>query len=193
MFSLDQFPLPYERNALEPYMSEETINYHYGKHLDTYIKNLNSLIVGTDYADQDLQDIIVKSAKDPNATKIFNNSAQVFNHNFFFNIMARDNGSTLPPKIIESFGSQEHFFEQFKANALAVFGSGWTWLVNDNGVLKIINTANADTPIAHGLKPVLTLDVWEHAYYLDHQNRRADFIDVFLNHLVNWAVVEENL
>lgn len=193
MFALEQFPLPYERNALAPYMSQETINYHYGKHLDTYIKNLNNLIAGTDYADMALEDIIVKSANDTNAQKIFNNSAQVFNHNFFFNIMARDNGSVVPSKIIDSFGSQERFFEEFKANALAVFGSGWTWLVDDNGALRIINTANADTPIAHGMKPVLTLDVWEHAYYLDHQNRRADFIDVFLNHLVNWDVVEKNL
>ena len=193
MFALENFPLKFERNGLEPYMSAETIDYHYGKHLATYIKNLNDLIAGTDYEKMELNDIIVKSARDESAKKIFNNAAQTFNHNFFFTGLAHDSATEFPQKIADAFGSREKFVEEFKTNALGVFGSGWTWLVDDNGTLKIMNTANADTPIAHGIKPIMTLDVWEHAYYLDHQNRRADFIDAYLNHLVNWDVVKSIL
>ncbi len=192
MFKLEQYPLDFSDNQLAPYMSKETINCHYGKHLATYISNLNSLINATDYQGQNLEDIILKSATDSNAGKIFNNAAQVFNHNFFFKCLT-DKSSNAPDEITTAFGSLDNFIAEFKASALAVFGSGWTWLVKDNGALKIINTANADTPVAHNMIPVLTLDVWEHAYYLDHQNKRADFIDTFFAHLVNWDFVSENL
>lgn len=193
MFSLEQYSLNFASDALEPYMSAATINLHHGKHLDAYINNTNKFIAGTDYENLSLDEIIVKSAKDENAKKIFNNSAQVFNHGFFFASMAKDNGSEFPQKIADAFGSREKFIEEFKNVALGVFGSGWAWLVNDNGVLKIMGFSNADNPLAHGLKPVLALDVWEHSYYLDYQNRRGDFIDAFLNHLVDWNFVSQNL
>lgn len=193
MFKLEQFPLLFATNELEPYMSENTINFHYGKHLATYIKNLNDLIPGTEYAKMSLDEIIIKSADDANAKKIFNNAAQIFNHDFFFRGLRRDNGSEIPADVIKAFGSKEKFIAEFKAAALGVFGSGWTWLVRDSGAIKIITTANADTPIAHGIKPLLTLDVWEHAYYLDYQNRRGDFIDAYIAHMVNWHMVDTNL
>lgn len=185
MLTLEQFPLKFARDALAPYMSEETINYHYGKHLDTYIKNLNGLIAGTKYESMSLNDIIKSSEG-----KTFNNAAQVFNHDFFFRGLKKEGASAIPQKIIDAFGGRDKFFEQFKTAALSVFGSGWTWLTAD---MKIITTANADTPIAHGQIPLLTLDVWEHAYYLDYQNRRGDFIDAFLNHLVDWDFVANNM
>lgn len=193
MFSLNQFPLPFNTKDLEPYMSEQTINFHYGKHLATYIKNLNDLAKDTKYAEMPLNEIIIQSATDDSAKKIFNNAAQVFNHNFFFNCLS-NNKKTVPDEITKSFNGEENFLEQFKSAATAVFGSGWTWLVRDEkGELKIISTANADTPIAHNLKPIMTIDVWEHAYYLDYQNRRADFIENVLKNLINWDFVEENL
>ncbi len=193
MFSLEEYPLGFEPSALEPYMSAATINFHHGKHLDTYIKNLNGLISGTDYELMELHDIIKKSATDTNAKKVFNNAAQVCNHEFFFRCMARDNGSVFPEKLEKAFGSKEKFFEEFKAAALGQFGSGWAWLVNDKGTLKIMTTSNADTPIAHGMKPALALDVWEHSYYLDYQNKRGDYIDAFLNHLVDWNFVAAHI
>ncbi len=193
MFSLNQFPLAFSAKDLEPYMSEQTINFHHGKHLATYIKNLNDLFQDTKYADLPLNEIITKSAKDESAKKIFNNAAQVFNHNFFFKCLSKEK-SPIPEEIINSFGSADSFFEQFKSVATSVFGSGWAWLVRDaNNELKIISTANADTPIAHDLKPIMTIDVWEHAYYLDYQNRRPDFIDAILKNLINWNFVKENL
>lgn len=191
MFSLNDFSLKYHRNGLTPYMSEETMNYHYGKHLDAYINNLNTLIAGTPYAKLSLDEIIIKSATDDNAKKIFNNAAQIFNHQFFFDGMARDKPATIPQKIIDTFGTYDNFVREFTDSAMSVFGSGWTWLVEDKGVLKIMNTANADTPIAHGMKPLLTLDIWEHAYYLDHQNRRANFVDTYMKHLIDWDVVNK--
>lgn len=193
MFSLEQYPLKFKTNGLEPYMSESTVNFHYGKHLDTYIKNLNGLIVGTKYEKMTLREIVSESAKDENAKKIFNNAGQVFNHDFFFGGMAKDSKSAFPKRIVDEFGSREKFVEEFKTAALGVFGSGWAWLVIDSGKLKIITTANADNPITHGLTPVLALDVWEHSYYLDYQNKRGDFIDAFLNHLVDWNFVTKNL
>lgn len=193
MFSLEEYPLGFESSALEPYMSSATINFHHGKHLDTYIKNLNGMISGTDYELMELHDIIKKSATDTNGKKVFNNAAQVYNHEFFFRCMARDNGSVFPEKLVNAFGSKEKFFEEFKAAALGQFGSGWAWLVNDKGTLKIMTTSNADTPIAHGMKPALALDVWEHSYYLDYQNKRGDYIDAFLNHLVDWNFVAAHI
>lgn len=193
MYSLNQFPLSYDFNALLPYMSTDTLNFHHGKHLATYIKNLNDLIAGTPYEQLPLQGIIVRSATDSNAKKVFNNAAQVFNHNFFFQCMKPNGGGDMPEQIANAFGGADKFRDEFKSAAASVFGSGWVWLVLDGGEIKITTTPNADTPIAHNMRPLLTLDVWEHAYYLDYQNRRADFIDAFLEHLINWDFVLENL
>ena len=196
MFTLSQFPLPYTYDGLAPYMSEQTLALHHGKHVATYIKNLNELIQDTPYESVSLYEIINTSANDdnnPNAQKIFNNAAQVFNHDFFFNGMCRDCGGTIPAEIANAFGGDEEFREQFKTAATTLFGSGYTWLVRDGDALKIINLSNADTPIAHNMVPILNLDVWEHAYYVDYQNRRADFVDNYLDHLVDWNQVEENL
>ncbi len=193
MFSITEFPLPFNESSLMPYMSDTTLQFHHGKHLATYIKNLNDLIVGTEYEAMPLYEIITKSAKDQNAKKIFNNAAQVFNHNFFFKCLTQNGGCTIPEIITSSFGSSETFINEFKTAATGIFGSGWAWLVKNNDKIQIITTLNADTPIAHDIKPLMTLDVWEHAYYLDYQNRRADFIDAFLNNLVNWDFVLEQI
>lgn len=193
MFTLTQFPLPYTADALAPYISEHAMDLHHDKHVGTYIKNLNDLITDTDYADLPLVDIIKVSAQNDD-TKIFNNAAQVYNHDFFFHSMTPDNNKmTIPSQIADAFGGEDEFKRQFKDAALSVFGSGWTWLVRDGASYKIITTANADTPIAHGLKPILALDVWEHAYYPDYENRRIDFINAYLNHLVNWDFAAQNL
>lgn len=193
MFSLQQYPLPYASDALAPYMSAETLDYHHGKHLATYIKNLNDLIAGTDYENMPLVDIIKVSATRPDDVKIFNNAAQVYNHNFFFQGLTPNGGGAIPDAVTDAFGGADKFRDAFRTAALSVFGSGWTWLVRDGNGLKIITTANADTPIAHGMTPLMTLDVWEHAYYLDYQNRRAEFIDAYLDNLVNWDYVLENM
>lgn len=193
MFSLNEFPLPFNSVALEPYISQETIDFHHGKHLATYIKNLNDLYHGTQYENLPLNDIIIQTAKDDTAKKIFNNAAQVYNHNFFFHCLSNEK-FPIPSEITEVFESAENFYSQFKSVATSIFGSGWAWLVQEkDGTLKIISTANADTPIAHNLKPILTIDVWEHSYYLDYQNRRADYIDIVLKNLINWEFVKENL
>ncbi|MBD5391804.1 superoxide dismutase [bacterium] len=193
MFAISQFPLPYAADALAPYVSQDTMNYHHGKHVATYIKNLNELIKGTDYADMPLDEIILESNKNGD-TKIFNNAAQIYNHNVFFYSMTPDNKDMCMPKqIADAFGGTDAFRDAFKNAALSVFGSGWTWLVRDGATYKIITTANADTPIAHGMQPLMGLDVWEHAYYLDYQNRRADFVDAFLDKLINWDFVADNM
>jgi len=193
MFNLNDYPLPFRETDMEPYMSAETVRFHYGKHFATYIANLNKLIAGTKYADMDLREIIINSANDKSAEKIFNNAAQVFNHEFFFNCLGRGNNTT-PDIVSDAFGGVAEFKEKFKSVANAVFGSGWVWLVHDKETgFDVISTKNADTPIAHGIKPVLTLDLWEHAYYLDFQNRRADFIDTFLESMIDWKFVLSNL
>ncbi|MBR2012207.1 MAG: superoxide dismutase [Alphaproteobacteria bacterium] len=196
MFTLSQFPLPYAYGALAPYMSPETLELHHGKHLATYIKNLNDLIENTPYESVELYEIIKSSAADkqnPNAQKIYNNAAQIFNHDFFFKGMCNDCNGQIPSEIANAFGSADEFKKQFKNAATSLFGSGYTWLVRDGEDLKIINMQNADTPIAYNMVPLLNLDVWEHAYYVDYQNRRADFIDNYLEHLVDWGQVAENL
>lgn len=194
MFTLTQFPLPYATDALMPYISQETIETHHGKHVAGYIDNLNKLIENTPYENVSLVEIIQKSADKPDEQKIFNNVAQIYNHDFFFHGMCPKCTTQIPDEIIEQFGSAENFKKQFKSAATSLFGSGYTWLVRDgDNTLRIINTANADTPIAHNMKPILNLDVWEHAYYLDYKNKRADFIDSFLNNLVDWNFVAENL
>lgn len=182
--------LPYKNDALAPYISLETIDFHYGKHYKGYVDNLNKLIVGTKYEQMPLEEIIKETSGKADFAAIFNNAAQVWNHEFFWKSM-KPNGGGLPQpelktKIEHNFGSVDKFKEEFKAAAVAQFGSGWVWLVEDEGRLKIVKTGNADNPLTKNMKPLLTLDVWEHAYYLDYQNRRADFANVFLEHLINW-------
>ncbi len=189
--------LPYGKNALAPHISENTINYHYGKHHQAYVTNLNNLISGTDLADKSLEEIIKISANDKTKAGIFNNSAQVWNHTFYWHSM-KPNGGGKPSgevlKHIESdFGSYENFVTEFKNAGATQFGSGWAWLVLDSGKLKVVKTGNAETPLTTSAKPLMTMDVWEHAYYLDFQNARPTYIDTFLNHLVNWDFVNENL
>ena len=193
MFALSQFPLPYATDALAPYISQETLETHHGKHVATYIDNLNKLIENTPYESVSLDEIIIQSAGKPSEKKIFDNAAQIYNHNFFFQGMCPKCTAQIPQEIIDSFGSAQNFKDQFKSAATSLFGSGYTWLVRDGDRLKIINTANADTPMVYNMKPLLNLDVWEHAYYLDYKNKRADFIDNFLDNLVDWNFVAENL
>ena len=186
MFTLPA--LPYALNALEPFISSHTMEFHYLKHHQAYIDNLNNLIADTPFAKMTLEEIIKKSYNTEHQA-IFNNAAQAWNHTFFWNSMRAGGGliedSDLEDRIIKDFDSFEKFRYEFKQAAISQFGSGWAWLVEDkDGRLKVIKTANADTPIAHNLKPLTTCDVWEHAYYLDYQNRRAEFIDAFLNNLM---------
>ncbi|MBN1839725.1 MAG: superoxide dismutase [Campylobacterales bacterium] len=189
--------LPYEASALEPYISANTLGYHHGKHHQTYVTNLNNLIQNTPLAEEALEAIIFASANVPEKVGIFNNAAQVWNHTFYWNCMQKNGGGVptgvIAAKINEDFGSYDAFVEAFKNAGLTQFGSGWAWLVLENGKLKITKTSNADTPMVHQQKALLTVDVWEHAYYLDYQNKRADYIDIFLKYLVNWDFVNENL
>lgn len=189
--------LPYAQDALEPHYSSKTLSFHHGKHHKAYVDNLNKAIDGTDMEGQSLEEIIKASAKDQSKTGVFNNSAQVWNHTFFWNCMAPGGGGKpsgdVAKRIDDAFGGYDKFAEEFKAAATGRFGSGWAWLVEDGGSLKVTNTLNADTPMVHGQKALLTIDVWEHAYYLDYQNRRPDYVDAFLQHLVNWDFVAKNL
>ena len=185
-FSLPQ--LPYAHNALEPVISEETIKFHYGKHHQTYVNNLNGLIPGTEFENADL-DTIVKKSSGP----VFNNAAQIWNHNFYFLSLTPEKGSKpseeLAKAIDEKFGSLDNFKAEFNKSAVAVFGSGWAWLVKTaDGGLDIVKESNAGNPLTSGLTPLLTFDVWEHAYYFDYQNRRADYVAA-LWELVDWNVV----
>ena len=182
--------LPYENDALAPYISLETIEFHYGKHYKGYVDNLNKLIVGTKYEQMSLEEIIKETYGKPELIPIFNNAAQTWNHEFFWKSMKPNGGGNpqeeLKTKIEHNFGNLDKFKEEFKAAAVAQFGSGWVWLVEDEGRLKIVKTGNADNPLTKNMKPILILDVWEHAYYLDYQNRRLEFANVFLEHLINW-------
>ena len=190
-------PLPYAENALEPHISAHTFSFHYQKHHKAYVDNLNKLIEATEHKDQSLEDIIKNTAGDAGKAGIFNNAAQVFNHSFYWHSMNPKGGGTpsgkLAEKINEDFTSFEKFLEEFKTAAATQFGSGWAWLVLDQGKLKIEKTSNADTPLAHGKKPILTIDVWEHAYYLDYQNKRPAYIDTFFEKLANWEFAERGL
>jgi len=185
--------LPYKKNALAPYISQQTIEYHYGKHHNAYVINTNRLIEGTDLSDQDLETIIKKTSKDASKSSIFNNAAQVWNHSFYWACMKPGGGGppsgTIAERIASDFGSYEKFVEQFKDAGMTQFGSGWAWLILRDNHLDLMKTSNADTPLAHGLKPLLTVDVWEHAYYLDYQNKRADYLGSFLEHLISWEFV----
>ena len=190
--------LPYAQDALEPYISARTMSFHYGKHHQAYVDNLNKLVEGTPWAaGQPLEKVILESANRPDKTAVFNNAAQVWNHTFFWKSMKPGEGGKpagrLQAMIETSFGSFEKFKIAFADAAVAQFGSGWVWLVQDGDALKIVKTSNADTPIAHGQNAILTCDVWEHAYYLDYQNRRKDFVQTFLDHLANWEFAAAQL
>ncbi len=190
-------PLPYAQDALEPHISANTLGFHHGKHHNTYVTNLNNLTKDTPLADKSLEDIILEVAGNAEKQGIFNNAAQVWNHTFYWHSMKPNGGGApsgdLAAKIEADFGGFDKFTEAFKQAATTQFGSGWAWLVVENGTLKVTKTGNADTPMAHGQTALLTIDVWEHAYYLDFQNRRPDYISTFLEKLVNWDFVAENL
>ena len=190
--------LPYAKEALEPHMSAKTFDFHYGKHHKTYVDNLNKLVVGTPFETATLETIILESAKDEKLTGMFNNAAQIWNHTFFWNSMKPNGGGTptgaIAKAIDEAFGDLATFKTKFKEAAVGQFGSGWAWLVlGKDGKLAIVKTANAGTPLTQGLKPIITCDVWEHAYYIDYQNRRADMVQTFLDSLVNWDFAAKNL
>jgi Fe-Mn family superoxide dismutase len=189
--------LPYSLDALEPHISRSTLEFHHGKHHAAYVTNLNNLVAGTDLEAKSLEDTILAVAGDASKAGVFNNAAQVWNHTFYWQGMKPGGGGApsgdLAAKIDAAFGSFDTFKEQFKTAGATQFGSGWAWLVLDNGTLKITKTGNADLPLAHGQKALLTMDVWEHAYYLDYQNRRPDYISTFLDKLVNWDFVATNL
>lgn len=196
MFTLA--PLPYAMDALEPHISARTMEFHYGKHHQTYVNNLNGLLKDDPLADASLVEIIRAVHGDDNKIGVFNNAAQVWNHDFFWQSMQPQGGGKpsekLATMIDRDFGGYDKFCEQFKQAATTQFGSGWAWLVQDAGKLRIVKTANAANPLTvSGLQPLLTCDVWEHAYYLDFQNRRPDFVQAFLDHLVNWNFVADNL
>jgi Fe-Mn family superoxide dismutase len=190
-------PLPYPKNALEPYTSARTLEFHHGKHHHAYVTTLNKLVEGTPLERMSLEELVRTTYKDEAKTKVFNNAAQVWNHTFFWNCMKPKGGGQpsgpLAEKINQAFGGFDKFKEQFKQAAVTQFGSGWAWLVADGGQLKVTKTPNAVNPMAQGQTALLTCDVWEHAYYLDFQNRRPDFVDTFLNNLVNWDFVAQNL
>jgi Fe-Mn family superoxide dismutase len=190
-------PLPYADTALEPIYSARTISFHHGKHHKAYVDNLNKLVANTRVDGLPLESVIDIAAKNSEMTGVFNNAAQIWNHTFFWNSMKPGGGGkpsgALAKMIDEAFGSYEKFAEQFKAAAVGRFGSGWAWLVVEGGALKIVSTPNAETPITKGQTPLITVDVWEHAYYLDYQNRRPDFVQAFLDHLVNWDFAAANL
>jgi len=190
--------LPYARNALAPHISEETLNFHYGKHHQAYVTNLNSLVEGTDLAGKSLEEVIKISAADKSKAGIFNNSAQVWNHTFYWHSMKPNGGGKPHGKVAElierDLGGYDNFVKEFKQAGATQFGSGWAWLSYKGGKLVISKTPNAETPLTEeGTTPLMTMDVWEHAYYLDYQNRRPDYIDTFLNSLVNWDFVNQNL
>ena len=190
-------PLPYDIAALEPHISAQTLTFHHGKHHQAYVTNLNNLTQNTDLADKPLEEIIQATAGNAEKIGIFNNAAQVWNHTFFWNCMKPKGGGqptgTLKGMIEKDFGSYEAFIVDFKQAAITQFGSGWAWLVLEKGNLRIMKTANADLPMVHGATALLTCDVWEHAYYLDYQNRRPDYVDTFLAHLVNWDFAQSLL
>ena len=183
--------LPYAKDALAPHISAETLDYHYGKHHQTYVTNLNKLIVGTEFADAALEEIIKKASGG-----LFNNAAQVFNHSFYWNCLSPNGGGepsgALAEAINKTFGSFADFKEKFSQTAITTFGSGWAWLVkNGGGELEIISTGNAGTPLTEGQTPLLTCDVWEHAYYVDYRNARPKYVEAFWN-LVNWEFAAKN-
>ncbi len=185
-------PLPYADDALDPHITAHTISFHYGKHHAAYVNNLNNLVADTELDNASLEEII--AAAEPGG--LYNNAAQVWNHTFYWNSMSPNGGGApsgeLAAAIDASFGSYEAFREKFTADAVGNFGSGWTWLVKDGAGVAIVKTDDADTPIKHGQTPLLTIDVWEHAYYLDYQNARPAYVAAFLDNLVNWEFASQN-
>ena len=190
-------PLPYAKDALAPHISANTLDFHHGKHHQAYVTNLNNLTKDTPLASKGLEEVIKEVAGDSGKVGVFNNAAQVWNHTFFWHCMKPAGGGKptgqVASAIDQGFGSYEKFVEEFKNACVTQFGSGWGWLAVENGTLKVVKTPNADLPLAHGQKALLTCDVWEHAYYLDYQNRRPDYVQAFLDNLVNWDFVNENL
>ena len=189
--------LPYAANALEPFISEKTLEFHYGKHHQTYITNLNNLIRNSALANKTLEQIVLETAGKPEKSAIFNNAAQSFNHAFYWKSLSPNGNGKLPDgtfktAVSQTFGGLESLKAELKSAALSQFGSGWAWLVKTNGALKVVKTANADTPAAHGQTPLLTIDVWEHAYYLDYQNKRADYVQSVVDNLLNWEFAAAN-
>ena len=195
--AFDLPPLPYPKDALEPHMSTKTLEFHHDKHHQAYVTALNNLVKDSPLAQKPLEDVIRATAKDESKAGIFNNAAQVWNHTFFWHCM-RPNGGGKPSgeaaqAIEKSFGGFDKFKDEFKNACVTQFGSGWGWLVRDGSALKITKTSNAVNPLSQGQTALLTCDVWEHAYYLDYQNRRPDFVQTFLDHLVNWDHVTKLL
>jgi Fe-Mn family superoxide dismutase len=190
-------PLPYAENALEPVISANTISLHYGKHHKGYVDNLNKLVAGTELAGLSLERIIAETAGKADKAAIYNNAAQAWNHAFYWNSLIQNGGGEVPAalkiKMEASFGTVDACKKELAAAAAAQFGSGWAWLVLDGDKLKVVKTGNADSPLAQGMKPLLTIDVWEHAYYLDYQNRRADYVNALLDKLINWNFAADNL
>ena len=184
-------PLPYAKDALAPHISE-TLEYHYGKHHQTYVTNLNKMVEGTDFENSSLEEVIMGSE-----AAVFNNSAQVWNHTFYWSCMAPDGGGAPTGEVAEAinsaFGSYDTFVEKFKEAATTQFGSGWAWLVDAGSGLEIMKTANADLPMKHNAKALLTIDVWEHAYYIDFRNARPNYIGTFVDSLINWDFVAANM
>ncbi len=185
-------PLPYAQDALAPHISPETLEYHYGKHHQTYVTNLNKLVEGTEFENASLEDVILKSDGG-----LFNNSAQVWNHTFYWNSMSPSGGGAPSGEVADAinsaFGSYDEFKAKFAEAATTQFGSGWAWLVDSGSGLEIMKTSNADLPMKHGSKALLTIDVWEHAYYIDFRNARPNYISTFLDSLVNWDFVAQNM
>ncbi len=190
-------PLPYPENALEPVISAKTIGFHYGKHHNGYVVNTNNLIAGTELADMALEKIVAATAGKANKAAIFNNAAQVWNHTFYWKSLAPKGGGKPPAglaqRIEASFGSVDACVKELSTAAVTQFASGWAWLVKEGDQLRVVKTPNAETPLTRGMKPLLTIDVWEHAYYLDYQNRRADYVAAVLDRLINWEFAAENL
>ena len=189
--------LDYSNNALSPIMSEETLDLHHGIHHQTYITKLNEFIKDTDMIDMSLEEIILKSSKEKNMSGLFNNASQHWNHNFFWKCMKPNGGGNIPKKLekrlISDFGSVDNFKNEFKNAGITQFGSGWCWLSISKDKLIITKTANAINPLIDDIKPILGCDVWEHSYYIDYRNRRPEYLDKFLNNLVNWEFVESLL
>ena len=189
--------LPYASDALAPYMSSETLDFHHGKHHQTYVTNLNNLVKDSDMQDASLEDIVIKSSKDASMAGIFNNAGQHWNHILFWQCMKPNGGGAMPSelenRINSDFGSVDQFKEAFVQAGTTQFGSGWAWLAIDNGKLVVTKSANASNPLVEGLKPILGCDVWEHSYYIDYRNKRPDYLKAFLDNLVNWEFVSSHL
>jgi Fe-Mn family superoxide dismutase len=190
-------PLPFAEGALAPVISAQTIGFHYGKHHKTYVETLNKLVTGTEFEGQSLEAIIKATAGKADKSGIFNNAAQTWNHTFYWNSLKPNGGGpargALAQKIDGAFGSYDKFKSAFAEAAVTQFGTGWAWLVADAGLLKVVNTGDAEDPLTKGQTPLLTIDVWEHAYYLDYQNRRPDYVKAVIDKLLNWDFAAENL